>query len=679
MLFRLLFAALLCVSLSVNAQEQNDHFIKDLIESLAENLPDDFDLSELQDNLTFYSKHPINLNKTTVEELNHLVFLSPLQISNLFNHIKVNGNLIDVFELQSIEGFDILTLQRIMPFVTLKANDLAEKITFKNLINLSNNDLVIRYGQLLEKQRGFGDLPGSRYLGTPLKLLWRYKYTYSNRISASLVMEKDAGEFLIGGNKQRPFDYQSAHVALNNFGRFKKIVLGDYSLQFGQALTLWSGFGFGKAPDVASIAKKDVGLKAYTSSNEYSFFRGLAATIAISKYIDFTPFISFRNLDASLSLNNEGIEVLSTINQTGLHRTPNELKNKNSITQQVYGGVIQYQKNNLSIGAITYNTKFSKNFVTGSQVYRSYNFTGRQLNNLGLNYAYTYQNIYFFGEGGKSINGGFAYLNGALISLSAKVSAAILHRNYARDYHSFFNQATAEASEAFNEKGFYAGININPTKSWNFSLYADYFKFPWLKFRVDAPSNGYEALAQLTFNPTKTFKSFLRYKSEIKQQNTDLDVAINYLDQVKKESYRADVGWKLNKSISLQNRLEVSQFKKGEDKAEFGLMIYQDISYVPLLSKFSGNIRLAYFNTPSFNSRIYAYEDDVLYNFSFGMYSGKGYRTYLNLKYKLAKRFHVWTRYALFLYQDVATVGSGLDEIRGNKKTDIKIQIRYQF
>ena len=677
--FKFFLIIFMVFSLVTNAQEKEDRFIKDLIESLAENLPEDFDLSELQDKLIFYKKHPINLNNTTADELKNLVFLSPLQISNLFSHLKLNGKLIDVYELQSIAEFDTQTIERILPFITLNSSGITEKITLNNLFKLSDNDLIIRFGQLIQKQKGYNNLPGSRYLGSPERLLWRYKYNYANRISASLILEKDAGEFLIGGEKQKPFDYQSAHIGIYNTGKFKKIILGDYTLQFGQGLTLWSGFAFGKAPDVASVAKKNVGLKAYTSSNEYSYFRGLATTISISTNIIFTPFISFRNLDASLSTNSKGEEVLSTINETGYHRTANEIKNKNSINQQVFGGVLQYQKNNLDIGIIAYQTQFSNNFITDNQPYRTYNFEGNSLTSFGLNYNYSFKNTYFFGEGGKSLKGGMAYLNGALVSLSSKVSLAILHRNYDKNYHNFFNQATSEASEAFNEKGFYTGINITPAKAWNISLYADYFKFPWLKFRVDAPSDGYEILAQLTYAPTKTFKSFLRYKSEIKQQNTDLDVAINYLDQVRKESYRADVSWKLNKSISLQNRFEVSQFKKGEVKAEYGLMVYQDIDYSPMFAKLSGNIRVAYFNTPSYNSRIYAYEDDVLYNFSFGMYSGKGFRTYLNLKYKLGKKINFWARYALFYYNNVDKISAGLDEIIGNKKTDIKLQIRYQF
>ncbi|MFD0941433.1 helix-hairpin-helix domain-containing protein [Pedobacter boryungensis] len=667
------------ISYVSKAQTNEDTFIKDLIESLAENLPDDYDLSELEDRLVFLKKHPINLNHTNPEELKGLIFLSPLQISNLFSHLKANGKLVDILELQSIPDFDVKTIERLLPFVTLKQSDLEDRITYRNLRNLGDNDLVMRFGRVLEKPKGFTDLPGSHYIGSQERLLIRYKYNFSNRISASLIFEKDAGEQFLRGTKQFLLDYQSAHIALFNNGIFKKIIIGDYNMQFGQGLTLWSGFAFGKAPDVTSVAKKDVGLKPYTSSNEYSFFRGIATTITVAKHIDFTPFLSYRKLDASLNVNSVGDEVLSNTNETGLHRTTTEIKNKNSLDQQLFGGVIQYQKNNLTVGAVAYHSIYNKEFITGNEVYRYYNFTGKTLTNVGLHYNYTYKNIYFFGEAGKSLSGGLAYVNGALVSLSSKVSAVILHRNYDSNYHNFFNQATAEASEAINEKGFYAGLNITPVKAWTIAVYADYFKFPWLKFRVDAPSDGYEVLGQITFTPTKTFKAVLRYKSELKQQNTDLEVPINYLDDVKKESYRGDVNWRFNKSFSFQNRLEVSQFKKGSAKPEFGYLIYQDINYSPLFSKISGNLRLAYFNTPTFNSRIYAYEDDVLYNFTFGMYNGKGFRTYVNLKYKLIKRVDIWAKYAMFHYNKVETVGTGLDEIIGNKKTDIKLQLRYQF
>lgn len=666
---------LLCFSFSYAQTTEQSTIIHDIIESVAENLPDDYDLSELTEVLSRLSKHPINLNKTNPEELKAFVFLSPLQISNFFVYFKENGNLVDVLELQAIDGFDIKTVQNILPFVTLVGNGEYEKLSFNNMVKLGENDLITRFGTTLEKQKGFTDLPGNRYLGSSEKLQFRYRYNYSTIASAAITLEKDAGEKTIG----KPVDFLSGGIALFKLGRIKKVILGDYALQFGQGLTLWSGFAFGKGPDVTSVAKKDLGLRPYTSTNEYSFFRGISATINVYKNIDITPFVSFRKLDASQDFDLDGNLVQSTINQTGLHRTSTEIANKNSLSQQIYGAVVQYNKNELSIGLIAYQSKYSNNFTTQNAVYDRFSFADNALTNLGLHYNYTYKNFYFFGEAAKSLNSGLAYINGALFSLSATVSAAVVYRNYSRNYHNFFNQPMAEAGETNNEKGVYAGLNIIPNKRWSFSFYGDYFQFPWLKYRVDAPSKGYEILAQAIYTPTKTLKVLARYKTENKQQNTDLDVPINFLDDVKKEGYRLEFNWRLNKKISLQHHVEVSQYKKGDAHNEFGYLIYQDVSYAPTFSKLSGNVRIAYFNTASYNSRIYAYEDDVLYSFAFGMYSGKGYRTYLNVKYNLGKRTNLWFRYALFYYKDVKTIGSYLDEIEGNKKSDIKIQMRYQF
>lgn len=666
MFFKVLFP-LLFFSLWVNAQE--DIIIKDVIERIVDDLPEDFDFLELSERLIFYKKHPINLNNTKPEELKGLFFLSPLQIGNFFSYLSTNGKLIDVLELQAIPGFDASTVQKLLPFVHLSESTVKEKLSLKNLIRFGESDLVMRYASTIEKQKGYRDLPGSKYLGTPEKLLFRYKFNFLRQLSFSLIMEKDAGEEL----KTLPMDFTSANLTFNNIGRIKKLSIGDYCLQFGQGLTLWSGFGFGKGADVTSIAKNDDGLKPYSSANEYSFFRGVGTKIGLSKKVDLTTFWSLRKHDASV---NDGL--IATLNETGYHRTQAELNRKNTLIQNVIGAALVYQNNDLNMGLIGYRSAYSKAFSAGDEAYREFDFSGKDLTNLGFYYSYTFKNTYAFGEMAKSFSGGLAFLNGVLISLSKQISAIIVHRNYAKNYHSFFNQAPAE-SEGFNENGVYAGLNIAPSKKWMIAMYIDYFKFPWLKFRIDAPSEGVELLTQATYSPTKTFKASARFKSEIKQQNTDLTAPINYLENVKKQSLRIDVNWKLSKAIAVQNRIELANFQKGNSATESGYLIYQDIAVAPARFKLSGNIRIGYFKTPSYNSRIYAYEDDILYNFSFGTYNGTGVRNYINLKCKVVKHLDLWLRYSLYYYKGINLIGSGLDEINGNKKSEIKTQLRYQF
>ncbi|MET4080129.1 hypothetical protein ABIB40_000069 [Pedobacter sp. UYP30] len=666
----------LCFFSAVNAQVSDpEQEIQDVIESQAENLPEDYDLTGLVETLSRLRKHPLNLNNTTAEDLGQIFFLSPLQISNLLLHIKENGKLADLLELQTIDGFDAKTIQSLLPFVSLKENANLEKINFKNISKFGNNDLIVRFAQTLEKQKGFTNLPGNRYLGSPEKMQLRYKFQLADVFAANLTMDKDAGERIF--NKR--VDFISGNVSFYKLGRIKKLVIGDYNLQFGQGLTLWTGFAFGKSPEVTSVAKKDLGLRRYSSTNEFSFLRGASATVNVYKNIFLTPFVSFRKLDANQSIDENGDLVQATINQTGLHRSKTELENRNSLSQKIFGVVAEYKTGNLNIGAVGYHTIFGNSFITQNAVYDSYSFTGKTLTNIGLHYNYSIKNFYLFGEGAKSLKSGTAFVNGALVSLSPTVSATALYRNYSKDYHNFYNQAVAEATEAANEEGLYLGLNIVPNRKWAFAVYADYFKFPWLKFRIDAPSKGNEILSQVAFTPSKTFKILARFKTETKQQNTDLDVPIKFLDEVKKENYRISVNWQLSKTVSFQNRAEVSRYQKGDVKPEFGFLIYQDVDFKPANSKISGNLRVAYFYTASYNSRLYAYEDDVLYSFAFGIYNGKGFRNYLNVKYKLGRKLDVWARYGLFLYKNQETVGSYLDEIQGNKKSELKLQMRYQF
>ena len=672
----LLFFLTLTVTPLMAQQQQT---VKDLVESLSEDLTADFDLSELIDQLEHFAKHPIDLNHTTSEELKSLVLLSPLQISNLFSHLAKNGKLLDISELQAIPAFDLQTIQNILPFVSLKGNMAYENLRFKDLVQKGSHDLLFRYAQTLQQQKGFQDLPGSRYLGSPEKLLTKYRYTYDKMLLISLVGKKDAGEEFFRGSNTYSFDFSSFSIGLYQMGRVSKLVIGDYSLQFGQGLTLWSGLAFGKGPDVASVAKNDVGLKAYTSTNEISFFRGVATTLLLLDKLQFTPFVSYRKLDASQTLAENGEFTQVNMSSSGLHRTKSELANRSRLGQLVYGGALQYLSNNLSAGLVGYQSHYESAFSRGNQGYKANGFEGKDLTNIGLHYNYTFRNIYFFGEAAKSINSGMAFLNGAMASLSPNTAGVLVNRHYDTNYHNFFVQASGESSDANNETSWYAGLHYAATPHWTAAVYADIFKFPWLKYRVNDASKGYEVLTQLLYRPHKTFSAVARFKTKQNQQNTDLPTDEKYLDHVSKQNYRLEVNWRINKMFIFQNRLELCQFKKGEAPPEKGYLGYQDIAYSPMSSRLSANIRFAYFNTASYNSRVYAYEDDVLYGFSFGMYNGKGARTYLNIRYKLLKSMDVWTRYALFVYQDAATVGSGLDQIQGNKKSELKVQLRYQL
>ncbi|HEY0054746.1 MAG TPA: helix-hairpin-helix domain-containing protein [Pedobacter sp.] len=673
----LILGILLLSYFTPKCQTESNRVIEQIIESFAENTNEDFDYSEMYERLTYYSKNPLNLNSASAEQLHELVVLSPIQIQELLKHKAENGKFIDLLELQSIEALNTETIKAILPFCTLNEFNSLASVNRKSL-RAGESEIIGLFAQALQKTAGYlreGNA-SSRYAGDPQRFLTRYKYHFGQTLSASLTMEKDAGEAFFAGAQKRGFDFYSGNISYKSKGVIQKIIVGDYSLQFGQGLTMWSGLSFGKGAAVASITKNNIGLKPYSSTNEMLFLRGVASTIRLKKF-DITPFVSMRYLDGTLT-DDTSAQNISSINYTGLHRTANEIDHRNDITQLVYGGNIQYTNKSFRLGATAYQTQFNYAFGSSVAPYKINEFAGDKLANVSLYYNYNWRNFYLFGESAHSFNSGFATLNGILASLSKSVSLIGFQRNYQRNYHSFFNQAVSEGSNAVNEKGFYTGLVISPSRKMEFNFYADLFKFPWLRYRVDAPSSGYELLSQFSYSPTKKLNAIFRYKLESKEENNDEEQVVDFLSEVRKQNYRFELSYKISDAFQIRNRVELVEYKKSV-LVEHGHLIFQDIIYNPMVSKLSGNIRFALFDTPGFNSRLYAYENDVLYSYSMPLYQHRGTRFYVNTRYRINKKMDIWFKYAATYYSDQETIGSGLEEIAGNKKSDIKLQLRYQF
>lgn len=652
---------------SAFSQISNDPVIEQIIESIAENASEDLDYSELTERLYFYRKNPLPINTVSRDQLRELIFLSPLQINTFLLYRKENGSFADVLELQVLSGFDLNTIRWLLYFVTMDPPGVFTGISLKDILGKGDHDIMIRIGGL---QASAADLPD--YSGSGLKIFTRYRYNYSHKIAASLNLEKDAGEKFFSGIRNKGFDFYSANVSIMGKGIMRKLLIGDYALQFGQGLSMWSGLGFGKGSSLTGIAKQDLGLRPYSSANESSFLRGISASLAYEKLL-FTPFVSYKKVDANISQQDGEIKSLII---SGLHRTQSEIENKNSAAQLIYGSNLQFRTKDLTIGLTTYRTRFNLPIAPGNLLYQRFEFSGSSLTNLGLNYSYALKNTFFFGEVGHSLSAGSAYINALMSSLSRQVSVILLHRSYARNYHSFFNQAVSESTGAVNEKGFYAGLTIKFDPKWELITYSDLFRFPWLKFRIDAPSSGYELFGQLSYNPNKRFKMSARYKQQSKEENNDQLNSLGSLESVDKQNYRLEINYKIGNAFILRYRAEIAKYKKDPSKSEFGFLSYQDVIYDPLNSKISGNIRFAIFDTQGFNSRIYAYENDVLYSYSVPAYQGKGLRYYLNARYNISRGLDLWLRYAIISYSNPRGLNTGPEKAGG---ADIRFQLRYRF
>src|SRR6218665_1388553 len=72
---------------------------------------------DLYENLFQLFQNPIDLNTASYEELSSLYVLSVSQIKNLLAHRQQYGDLLSIYELQAIAGFDLKTIQDFLPFL----------------------------------------------------------------------------------------------------------------------------------------------------------------------------------------------------------------------------------------------------------------------------------------------------------------------------------------------------------------------------------------------------------------------------------------------------------------------------------------------------------------------------------------------------------------------------------
>ncbi|PST83313.1 hypothetical protein C7T94_12080 [Pedobacter yulinensis] len=654
MLFRWLLLLAICLVRPAFARQAGEKEITDVIESMAEAIPEHYDMSELTGTLEYLQKHPLNLNQATATELKQLFFLSPIQITNLLAHIKESGALLDLLELQALPGFSEKVIQALKPFVTCAPSPTQRRALFS-----AGHDLLLRYGL------GLKDSAENKGTGSPDRMLLRYRLSGTGAVNAGLTLEKDPGEPLVAGGAHLP-DFVSANLSFKGNGPLRQIVLGDYGLQFGQGLTMWTGFSFGKSPDITSTARKETGLRPYYSVNEYAFLRGLAITLKTGLTHELTLFGSKRMLDASVS--EDG--TVTALQQSGLHRTPSELRNRQRLGQLVYGGAMQFTRGRLEATLTSFVTMFNRTFAPGKQVYELLDFRGDKLFNCGLAYGYTLRNVSFSGEVAADGSGRVALIQGMLLSLSRAISLGLSYRNYAASFQNFFAQGVAEGSETSNERGLYTGIQLHLGK-WNFSAYTDWFSFPWLRYRVDAPSSGREHFAELSWTPDKVSRFTLRMKTETKAQNGSVLYSA-FPEDTGRSNYRLEGQWMPGRQVTLQTRVELSNYRKLA-LPEYGLLIYQDVQWAKPFARLSANLRLGWFRTASYNSRIYAYENDVLYGAAFGVFSGRGLKAYLNARYKLFKGADCYFRWGTLWRMQAA----GIDETR--PYVDFRIQLRYLF
>ena len=678
---------LILVCLYVHAQNE-DQYYQQKLEELSETSSDEIDFSDLTAEMIELKQHPINLNEASREELRILPFLNEKQVDHLILYKETYGEIFSLNELEAINGFDSLTIRQILPFIRIAPPVNRNRIRWPDVITASHGQFIIRYQQIIQKQHGYSvpdsDLkvnPNSGYSGSPQKYFFRFDYQYNNRLSIGFTGEKDPGEQFFRGDQKDGMDYYAGYFCMKNSGILKSLVIGNFKADFGQGLTFSTGVSFGSLPSSGNLRRYASRIKPSMSVSENTFLRGIAATIALKK-IEISAFYSWHRRDGNISIIDSisgKANMVTSFQETGYHRLPSELVDKNAVGEEIFGGNIEFRNNYFSLGITGSHCHWSATLSPACEVYSQFAFKGSSNMNAGIDFQAHYRSIYGFGEISGSQNDGLAWLAGIQVNPDPGIHFSMICRDYQRSYQNLFSNAIGQNSKNSNEKGILLNFSASLTSKISLSGFIDLFRFPWLKYSTDFISRGTEYSFQSDYSLNKQVIMNLKYREKASLCNDNSNHSIHQWinRQYRSLCYRID--WRITSTTQLKNRVEFIQTSGEGCKTENGYFVCQDIVYRYQRIPLNFTCRYALFNADSYDSRIYAFENDVLYSTSVPVLDGTGIRCFLLVNWEPYRWLAFWLRYAQTFYSDRQKIGTGLEMIDGNLKSEIKFQIQFKF
>ncbi len=683
-------------------------------ETILETLTEDDvlgDPTELLELLTELRENPLDINSASAIDLKLIPSLSPLAADAIVRFRTENGPFPSIPVLREVEGITEAVFLEMRPYITIGETLDLTPLTpsaypavprTSEILNNLRYTATQRFQRRLTLPSGFeGDDTTRAYAGSPERIYTRLQARYRRNVSINVTLEKDPGE-VFGFDGQPGYDYVSAHAAINGLGRIDALVVGDYAAEFGQGLVFWRSSGFGKGPDAArGPIRSGRGIRPYGSVEENRFLRGAAATIGVMPYLYVSAFGSRRTLDASVILFDSldiadpdlpsGVteDFVTGLGQDGLHRTSTEIERKDALGETLVGGAVEFRADSDNVagrvGVVGYRAQFDAPLVAGDRPDELFEFTGREAAMASFYFDLRTRTLQGFGEVARSPSGTIGGIAGLSAELGNQVDVLVLGRHYPRDFTTLHGYPFGERNGiGQNETGVYAGVRVQPFRTLTVAFYTDQYSFPWLRFSVPRPSRGHESLLFVEHKPRRWLRWYVQVRTETKEAGTDVPNGIpgsevgGLLNETR-QTLRLQGEYDANRSLTLRSRIEGSRFvAQDSDAPSYGVLLYQNVRW-QATGWLRLDARLTFFDTDDFNSRVYQYENDLTGVFAIPVLSGRGIRTYALATITLVEGLRLQIKLADTIFENVARVSSGNNEIEGNRVRDLGMSIRYTF
>lgn len=628
----------------------------------------------------YLGRHRLNLNQADEPALLHLLKLTPMQAANFLLYRSRFGALVDVMEMQAVPGFDVETIRRILPYVQVLVASQALPL-LRERVRKGEHLVLLRSGASWDMMpRGSREGGDDAFTGNRASLLLRYTYRFRNLLQWGFTMEKDAGEKLFPNGWAKGMDFFTAHLAVRQVGHIRALVLGDFHVNLGQGLIHWQSMAFRKGASGVQVHRQGERIRAYNGLDENRFHRGIALDLGIRK-TGLALFASSDRMDGNMVPADSAVHghSISSLQWSGLHRTPAERADKNVLTQRFLGGSLYWNNGRWKIAWNALGYWFSHDLAGGSEPYRKNAITGKQWMNHSLDYGGYNRNMYIFGEIAQARNGRIGWLQGMMVSIDPKMDMAFVYRYLQPGYNALQANAVTEQSAPGNESGFYTALSLRPNASWTVQAWIDLYRFPWLRYRVHRPSAGRDIQVSLSWKPNRQLEISQRFMSALREINPSAGPqGIPEPVARVQNQYRIQFSFHPNRFILVRQRVDLGAVRFPE-RTDRGVLLSADFTAQAPKRPVSLSTRVSWFQADSYEARLYQFERDVLYYYAISSVYRRGLRFYLVLETGLSRNWTAWIKVSSTLfndYQDFINTSGAEDPMA---KTGIRVQLRYRF
>lgn len=418
--------------------------------------------STLIEEVARLEENPLDVNTASIEELVTI----PGITTGLAHHIimyREHHPFNSIEELRNVEGMTPSVFSFISRFVKI------EKV--EKDINYSVS-FCSRLAVEMEKRRGYKD--GS-YYNSPAKTYNRFRFSLGNPINpisdvisdcdAGVIMEKDPGERGLN-------NFLAGYVKLFSQVLATNLIIGDYTVEAAEGLVFWRSSAFTKGSNIIAPTRKNGGgIHSYLSSNENGFFRGIGATIEFTN-IRLQLMCSNKPVNASI----DSLGRITTFDKSGLFRTENELRRKNSTRETMIGyRAVVNLLDGLKIGCTGYRAQFGNALLFS----KNDEDIGDNVWMQGVDFSYTNLSVDLFSECAFDRKKNFAVIGGTAFEPMKNIILTMIIRDYPASFSGIHGFAFGESDGcAENERGIYCGAKIQPINWLTVSSYYDQFLFP---------------------------------------------------------------------------------------------------------------------------------------------------------------------------------------------------------